>query len=55
MIDGYFEYFMPTWYIVGPFGVICGHLVFFLRFGKFYQEKSGIPEFVGTSEQDKPR
>jgi hypothetical protein len=44
------------WYILLPFGLFDGHmaifygfyfiygkLVFFLRFGKFYQEKSGNP------------
>jgi hypothetical protein len=30
--------------ILLPFGILCGHLVFFPRFGMLYQEKSGNPD-----------
>jgi hypothetical protein len=42
------------WYILRPFGLIYGHLVYFTvvwyifpRFGIFYLEKSGNPAFNG--------
>jgi hypothetical protein len=31
------------WNILRPFGKFCGHLVYFTRFGMFYEEKSGHP------------
>jgi hypothetical protein len=42
-------YFMAVWSIVRPFGIFCGHLVYFAairyisRFGILHQEKSGNP------------
>jgi hypothetical protein len=27
------EYFTANWYNLLPFGIFCGHLVYFLRFG----------------------
>jgi hypothetical protein len=30
--------------ILWPFGIFCGHLVYFPRFGILYQEKSGNPD-----------
>jgi hypothetical protein len=35
-------------YILWPFGIVCGHLVYFSRFGMLYQQKSGSP---GVSAQ----
>jgi hypothetical protein len=35
----HFEYFMAIWYKLWPFGIACGHLVFFLRFGMFGPRK----------------
>jgi hypothetical protein len=37
------EYFMAIWYILWPFGMSYGYLVYFSRFGMLYQEKSGNP------------
>jgi hypothetical protein len=41
-------YFMALWSVLRPFGIFCGHLVYFgfvwyifSRFGKLYEEKSG--------------
>jgi hypothetical protein len=34
-------YFMTIWSILLPFGIFCGHLVYFPSFGMLYQEKSG--------------
>jgi hypothetical protein len=31
--------------ILWPFGIFCGHLVYFPRFGMLYLEKSGNPGF----------
>jgi hypothetical protein len=31
MFYGHSEYFMPTWCILCPFGIFCGHLVHFFR------------------------
>jgi hypothetical protein len=41
--------------IVWPFGIFCGHLVYFSRFGMLYKEKFGNPaaEGVGGSEKGK--
>jgi hypothetical protein len=43
-------HFMPIWSILNPFGIFCGHLVYFMAiwkkspFGMLYQEKSSNPE-----------
>jgi hypothetical protein len=37
------EYLTAIWYNLLPFGVVCGHLVYFPRFGMLHQEKSGNP------------
>jgi hypothetical protein len=34
---------MATWFILRPFGKICGNLVYFYHFGMLYEEKSGNP------------
>jgi hypothetical protein len=34
---------MAIWYILWPFGIFYGYLVYFSRFGMLYQEKSGNP------------
>jgi hypothetical protein len=31
-------------FILWTFGTVCGYLVYFSRFGIFYQEKSGNPD-----------
>jgi hypothetical protein len=36
-------YFTAIVSILWPFGIFCGHLVYFPRFGILYQEKSGNP------------
>jgi hypothetical protein len=36
-------YFVLFWYLLLPFGVFCGRLVYFPHFGILYQGKSGIP------------
>jgi hypothetical protein len=36
-------YFTAIGNISWPFGIFCGHLVFFPRFGILYREKSGNP------------
>jgi hypothetical protein len=42
---------MDTWsiltvfcYILCTFGIVCGNLVYFSRFGMLYKEKSGNPD-----------
>jgi hypothetical protein len=35
---------MAIWDILRVFGAIYGNLVYFPRFGKLYQEKSGNPD-----------
>jgi hypothetical protein len=37
------DYFMAIGNILWPFGVFCGNLVYFPRFGILVQEKSGNP------------
>jgi hypothetical protein len=34
---GYLEYITAIWYILQPFGIFYGHLVFFPRFGTLCQ------------------
>jgi hypothetical protein len=36
------------WYILRHFGIFCGHLVYFPRFGILYHEKSGNPAHLVT-------
>jgi hypothetical protein len=38
-------HFMVFCYILWTFDIVRGNLVYFSRFGNFYQEKSGNPEF----------
>jgi hypothetical protein len=41
----HFVFFTALWYILWPFRIIYGHLVYyFSRSGMLYQEKSGSPE-----------
>jgi hypothetical protein len=37
-------YFTAIGNILRPFGLFCGHLVYFPRFGMLYHEKSGNPD-----------
>jgi hypothetical protein len=39
----YLEYFTAIWYTLWPFGVVCGHLVHFSRFGMFGPRKIWQP------------
>jgi hypothetical protein len=36
--------FPSIWYILGHFGIFCGHFLYFHRFGILYHEKSGSPD-----------
>jgi hypothetical protein len=40
------EYFTAIWYILWTFGMICGHLVYFSRFGMFGPRKIWQPWLV---------
>jgi hypothetical protein len=35
----YLEYFMAHWYNLWPFGIVCGHLLYFSQFGMFGPRK----------------
>jgi hypothetical protein len=35
---------VALWYILCYFGIFCGHMVHFPRFGILYHEKSGNPD-----------
>jgi hypothetical protein len=37
------EYFMTIWYNLWPFGIVCGHLLYFPALVCLDQEKSGNP------------
>jgi hypothetical protein len=39
------EYFMAIWYILWPFGIVCGHLVYFSRIGMFRPREIWQPWF----------
>jgi hypothetical protein len=41
---GHLVYFVVIGYILWSLGIFCGHLVYFPRYGKLYQEKSGNPD-----------
>jgi hypothetical protein len=38
---GHLVNFTAFWYILWTFGIFCGNLVYFSRFGIFFHEKSG--------------
>jgi hypothetical protein len=37
------EYFIATWYNLRPFVIVCGHLLYFSRFGMFGPRKIWQP------------
>jgi hypothetical protein len=37
---GHLEYFNAIWYILWPFGIVCGHLIYFSQFGMFEPRKN---------------
>jgi hypothetical protein len=37
------EYILVIWYKLWPFGIVCGHLVYFLRLGMFWPRKMWQP------------
>jgi hypothetical protein len=41
-------YLMTIRYILRPFGIVCGHLVYFSHFGMFGLRKNWQPWFVGV-------
>jgi hypothetical protein len=43
IIYGHLEYLTAIWYILGPFGIFNGNLVYFPNIGMWKQEKSGNP------------
>jgi hypothetical protein len=43
IIYGHLVHFTVYWYILLTFGILCGNLVYFSRFGILYQEKFGNP------------
>jgi hypothetical protein len=43
------DIFYGHWYCLWAFGIVCGNLVYFFRFGMLYQEKSGSPADEDTS------
>jgi hypothetical protein len=53
------EYFMAIWYNLWPFGIVCGHLLYFSRFGMFGSRKIWQPwkenafKHAGRSNQQK--
>jgi hypothetical protein len=45
------KYFMTIRNILLPFGMVCGHLVYFLRFGMFGQRKIWQPWYIPNSHK----
>jgi hypothetical protein len=35
IVYDHLEYFTDIWYNLWPFGIVCGHLVYFSHFGMF--------------------
>jgi hypothetical protein len=44
-------YFMVIGSNLRPFGIFCGHLVYFSRFGMLYKEKSSNPGGIRTLDR----
>jgi hypothetical protein len=38
------EYYITIWYNLWPFGIVCGHLLYFSQFGTFGPRKILQPE-----------
>jgi hypothetical protein len=47
--------FPAIWYSLWNFDALCGHLVYFPRFGILYHEKSGNPDPASDLSQDTQR
>jgi hypothetical protein len=43
VIYDHWEYFSVIWYNLLPVGIVCGHLVYFSRFGTFVPRKIWQP------------
>jgi hypothetical protein len=50
---GHLEYFMGIWYNLWPFGIVCGHLLFFSQFGMLGPRKIWQP-CLGAEKPLKP-
>jgi hypothetical protein len=50
---GHLEYFTAIWYNLWPFGIFCGNLVYFLRFGMFGPRKIWQPWSSQTAPFDR--
>jgi hypothetical protein len=44
ILYGHLANLPAIWYILWHFGIFCGYLVYFPRFGILHHEKSGNPE-----------
>jgi hypothetical protein len=42
-IFDHLEYFLTIWYNLWPFGIVCGHLLYFSQFGMFGPRKIWQP------------
>jgi hypothetical protein len=51
MFYEHWEYFSLIWYNLYPFGIFCGHLVYFSRFGMFGPRKIWQPWYICTHKQ----
>jgi hypothetical protein len=48
------EYFTAIWYNLWPFGIACGHLVYFSQFGIFGSKKIWQPCSEVAGKRDLP-
>jgi hypothetical protein len=46
---GHLVNFQTIWYILLHYVILCGHFVYFPRFGILYHERSGNPELDHAS------
>jgi hypothetical protein len=46
-------YFMVIWYNLWPFGIVCGHLLYFFQFGMFGNPGLYIQVKITASEVSK--
>jgi hypothetical protein len=49
-LNGHFVHFTVLCYILWTFGIVCGNLVYFSRFGILCEEKSGNPGLDNTTQ-----
>jgi hypothetical protein len=48
IFNDHLEYFMAIWYNLWPFGIVCGHLLYFFPF-RYVRTKKNLATLVSPS------